>query len=379
MRVCFFSAQYLPTIGGVERYTYNLAKRLAAAGHQVLVVTSQKPGLPDRETDQSGIRVIRLPSYLAMNGRFPFPCPGALEKALADEAIDFGVIQTRFYPLSLAAGRFCHKRGVPAIVVDHSTGHMPMGNPVLNWAGGLYEHLAAWYLLRRVEGFYGVSLAVNRWLGHFKIQAKGCLHNAVDPRELESLASGKDWRQDLGLAPDTRLVAFVGRIIPEKGVEPLARAFASLKLADARLLVAGEGPQLEQLKALDLPGVVYLGAVPYPDVLALLGQADLYCLPTTYAEGFPTTFLEAAACGCPILTTVTGGSGELMPTSQYGFQLPDAQVGTWRRALAQALGDPVWRKEASRLCRANLEANFTWDAVAGKLLAILSEYQHKGA
>ena len=351
MRVCFFTAQYLPTIGGVERYTYNLAKRLAAAGHQVLVVTSQKSGLPCRETDENGIQVLRLPSWPAMKGRFPFPHPGALEKALRDEPVDFGVIQTRFYPLSLAAGRFCHRRGVPAIVVDHSTGHMPMGNPVLNWAGGLYEHLAARYLLHRVNGFYGVSLAVNQWLGHFGIQASGCLHNAVDPRELESLASEKNWRQELDLDPDTRLVA----------------------------LVAGEGPQLEQLKALDLPGVIYLGPVPYPDVLALLGQADLYCLPTTYAEGFPTTFLEAAACGCPILTTVTGGSGELMPTSQYGFQLPDAQVGTWRRALAQALGDPVWRKEASRLCRANLEANFTWDAVAGKLLAILSEYQHKGA
>lgn len=370
MQVCFFSAQYLPTIGGVERYTYNLAKRLIAAGHQVLVVTSLKPGLAQRETDPSGIRILRVPCYLAMNGRFPFPYPGAL-KELEKESIDFAVIQTRFYPLSFDASWFCQKEKIPAIVVDHSTGHMPMGNPILNFAGGLYEHFAAWYIKRRVNGFYGVSLAVNQWLTHFGIKAKGCLHNAVDPEELEKTSSQKDWRAELGLTPDTRLVAFVGRIIPEKGVEPLARAFGALNRQDARLLVAGEGPQLEQLKALGLPGVIFLGAVPYPDVLALLRQTDLYCLPTTYAEGFPTTFLEAAACGCPILSTVTGGSKELMPTPDYGIQLEDTNPETWKKALAEALDNESWRKEASRLCRANLDAHFTWDRVAGELLTIL--------
>lgn len=370
MQVCFFSAQYLPTIGGVERYTYNLAKRLIAAGHQVLVVTSLKPGLAQRETDPSGIRILRVPCYLAMNGRFPFPYPGAL-KELEKETIDFAVIQTRFYPLSFDASWFCRKKKIPSIVVDHSTGHMPMGNPILNFAGGLYEHFVAWYIKHRVNGFYGVSLAVNQWLTHFGIKAKGCLHNAVDPEELENTASQKDWRAELGLDPDTRLVAFVGRIIPEKGVEPLARAFGALNRQDARLLVAGEGPQLEQLKALGLPGVIFLGAVPYPDVLALLRQADLYCLPTTYAEGFPTTFLEAAACGCPILSTVTGGSEELMPTPDYGIQLKDTNPETWKKALAEALDNESWRKEASRLCRANLDAHFTWDRVAGELLTIL--------
>ena len=45
MTLCFFSAQYLPTVGGVERYTFNLAKRAVQAGHRVLVVTSALPGI----------------------------------------------------------------------------------------------------------------------------------------------------------------------------------------------------------------------------------------------------------------------------------------------------------------------------------------------
>ena len=54
MTLCFFSAQYLPTVGGVERYTFNLAKRAVQAGHRVLVVTSALPGLPQEETDENG-------------------------------------------------------------------------------------------------------------------------------------------------------------------------------------------------------------------------------------------------------------------------------------------------------------------------------------
>lgn len=372
MTVCFFSAQYLPTVGGVERYTFNLAKRLIAAGHQVLVVTSAKPGLPVHERDAWGIEVLRIPCWLPMNGRFPFPKLGAL-RAVWKHSINFAVIQTRFYPMSVAAALGCKRRGIPAIVIDHSTGHMPMGNSLLNFFGSQYEHLAAAFIKPCVRGFYGVSLAVNDWLGHFGIAAKGTLHNAVDPNELESTASQKDWRSDLGLSADTRLIAFVGRIIPEKGAAQLAEAFTALAPKKAALLIAGDGPQLAALKASPLPGVHYLGSVPYPDILALYQQAALFCLPTTYAEGFPTTFLEAAACGCPILTTVTGGSSELMPTPDYGIQLPDADPSKWREALNRALSDEGWRRKASQLCRDNLNKHFTWDAVAAQLLRILEE------
>ena len=55
MVICFFSTQYLPTPGGVERYTWNLARRCVAAGHRALVVTASLPGLPARERDADGI------------------------------------------------------------------------------------------------------------------------------------------------------------------------------------------------------------------------------------------------------------------------------------------------------------------------------------
>ena len=89
MVICFFSTQYLPTPGGVERYTWNLARRCVAAGHRALVVTAALPGLPARQTDADGIEIFRLPSWPVMGGRFPVLKPFAPADALWAQDIDF--------------------------------------------------------------------------------------------------------------------------------------------------------------------------------------------------------------------------------------------------------------------------------------------------
>ncbi len=126
MTICFFSAQYLPTPGGVERYTWNLARRCVQEGGRAIVVTSALPGLPDRERDPDGIEIYRLPVFPVMKGRFPVLRPGPalrrLTRQLWQEPIDFCVIQTRMYTESLWAARAARRRGLPALVIDQSTG-----------------------------------------------------------------------------------------------------------------------------------------------------------------------------------------------------------------------------------------------------------------
>ena len=377
MVFCFFSAQYLPTVGGVERYTMNLAKRMTAAGHRAIVVTSALHGLPAKEIDPHGIEIYRLPVFALMNGRFPVLRPGrglsALLKEVWQQKPDLCVIQTRMYSLSLYAALAAKKLHVPAIVIEHSTGHMPMQQPVLQLMGQVYEHVVCGMIRSTGARFYGVSQDVCRWLRHFGVQAVGTLYNSVDPEELIALASAKDWRRALGLAANTRLAVFVGRIIPEKGVKPLAEAFARLHLPGTALLVAGDGPQLAELRTRPLAGIYYLGSVPYPDTLALLRQAEVYCLPTTYAEGFPTTLLEAAAFGCAIVCTKTAGSAELLPNDSCGLRIDSPAEADLLPALQKALTDPSWRTAAARNAHENLLHHFTWQKTADKLLQIAAQ------
>ena len=372
MTICYFSAQYLPTVGGVERYTFNLAKRAVAAGHRALVVTSALPGLPAHEVDGHGIEVFRLPVWPVMKGRFPVCKPfSPMMREVWAQRPDFCVIQTKMYVQSVWAAAAARRRGVPAIVIDHSTGYMPMGGGVLGLCGRLYEQLACAVIKAQRPAFYGVSAAVCRWLKQgFGIDAAGCLPNAVDPAALEALRPGKDWRAALGLAPGTPLVAYVGRLIPEKGSAALAEAVQTLP--GTALAIAGDGPLLAALQGMGAP-VYPLGNLPYEDTIALLWQADVYCLPTRYGEGFPTTLLEAAACRCPIVCTPTAGTEELLAGGDCGVLLEDVSPAAIAAGLRQVLEDKPRAAAMAQNAHRNLCAAFTWDAVSQKVLALAEQ------
>ena len=67
---CIFAAQYFPHLGGVERYTYNLAKQLIQDGNKVIIVTSNVYHLKNHEL-VNGIPVYRIPCYNLLEGRYP--------------------------------------------------------------------------------------------------------------------------------------------------------------------------------------------------------------------------------------------------------------------------------------------------------------------
>ena len=116
---------------------------------------------------------------------------------------------------------------------------------------------------------------------------------------------------------------------------------------------------------------------PHDAVVQLLRQADVYCLPTRYAEGFPTTLLEAAACRCPIVCTRTAGTEELLPNDTHGIVLPgqpqDATVETIRAGLQTLLDDPARAHACAEAAYRNVYAHFTWDAVFDKMMGIINQ------
>lgn len=380
MKFAFFSAQYLPTIGGIERYTRNLALALTSQGHHVTIIASQLPGVPAREVDD-GVEVMRLPSWPVMAGRFPVPRPAHESRAmLADlweSGVDFAMINTRFWPLSIWAARACHRRGVPAVVVEHGSGYLSLGNPVLNLASHVYEHLAARLVRHWVPQFCAVSKNSARWLATFGIKARGVLYNAVDVDEIESLARLGRWdaRAECGLDDAARLVVYLGRLIPEKGIREMLQAMRTVreKCPDAVLLLAGEGPMLDELRSLDQDGVFFVGALDHAKALSLLQQADAFCMPS-YSEGFSTVVLEAAALGTFIVTTPVGGTAELLDADYPGL-VASPDPASVADVLIQALSDPDWCAAGVRQALAKVESTFTWEKTAQELIGVATAIQ----
>ena len=101
---CIFSAQYYPHVGGVERYTLYLSRKLIAAGNKVTIVTSNTGNLSGDEI-QEGIQIYRLPCYDLLGGRYPVFKKNKefkkVEKLIRMNQYDLVIINTRFYLHSL--------------------------------------------------------------------------------------------------------------------------------------------------------------------------------------------------------------------------------------------------------------------------------------
>ena len=100
-----FSANYPPNVGGVEKYTQNLAQTLAEQGNRAIVVTNNVFGLAGIEQERERVDIVRLPCRNVMNGRYPLPRKNEeyhqLMKWLTEQPIDYIIVNTRFYFHSL--------------------------------------------------------------------------------------------------------------------------------------------------------------------------------------------------------------------------------------------------------------------------------------
>lgn len=149
---------------------------------------------------------------------------------------------------------------------------------------------------------------------------------------------------------ETGLIAFAGRLSPEKGVPVLIRALTQLK--DARLELAGDGPMLSSLKQLVAElglerGVRFLGDVSLDLVRDLYLRASVVCVPSIWAEPYGYAAAEALALGRALVASDRGAFVELVGTDR-GWLCPPEDPAEWARTLQRVLEDG---EERARRCR----------------------------
>lgn len=384
-KICIFSAQYLPHMGGVERYTYYLAKEMVKRGHSVVVVTSQnvEEEMHVEAENNEGIEIYRLPSYIFVNGRMPVLKYNrqlkSISQELAKHRFDFVLINTRFYSMSLFGARFAKKNGIKSAVVEHGTSHLTFNNTILDVFEKIYEHGITAILKHYCINYYGVSRACCEWSSHFGIESKGVLYNSIDIPELEKYVDNpvKDYRKDFHIEDDAVVITFTGRLIPEKGIYELMNAGFLLDTdRDIVVFMAGDGPEYDRVNKeaaslkKDNYRIIPLGRIDYPHICALLKQTDIYCLPSV-SEGFPTSVLEAVAAKCFVITTQTGGAKEIISNGESGIIIADNEIDKLKNALNAAVGNDEFRRQAANNAYETLKNGFTWKNTADKLESIM--------
>ena len=379
-KICIFSAQYLPHMGGVEKYTYNLAHKLTEKGCDVIIVTSSADNKLREEVSEN-IRVFRLPSYNLMNGRYPVvkkhdSYTAQVLKKLASEKINLVLINTRFYFLSLLGAQFGYTNHIRTVIIEHGTSHLTVHNRILDWFGAQFEHFITNQDKKYCSEYYGVSLETCKWLRHFKINAGCTLYNAINIDEMNALKESSDnsFRINNNIPEDATVVCFTGRLVEEKGIFPLVSSIKRLQDEgiEVYLVLAGDGPLEKYVNQNASDHIIALGRINSQQVVNLLLASDIFCLPS-FSEGFSTSVLEAIACGCYVITTERGGSKELITSKEYGTIIPDNRESYVHDALLDAITHPEQRKIAVKNSYARLISDFTWDRTANDVISLLNQ------
>jgi glycosyltransferase involved in cell wall biosynthesis len=179
---------------------------------------------------------------------------------------------------------------------------------------------------------------------------------------------------DLGLEPP--IVAFAGRLLHQKGVDLLLRAASSI---DARpsIAVIGEGPERVRLEQLArelgiLDRTRFLPLVPHGTMPELLAAIDVLVLPSRtlpkLKEQFGRILIEGMAAGCVVLGSSSGAIPEVI--GEGGLVFEEENVASLAAAIRRVLKDKELAKTLRLRGRRRVEENYTWDAVADRVVAL---------
>jgi len=196
------------------------------------------------------------------------------------------------------------------------------------------------------------------------------IRNGVDLAALNGPAEPNLIRRELGLAPDTPLVAVVSRLTPLKGLENLLEAAAMLKprYPDARFLIVGETspmevPYLGELKELaDRLGVgdrvIFTGR--RSDVPALLSSINVSVMPSLN-EALSNVLLESMGAGAPTVATRVGGTPEALDHEQTGLLVAPGDSRAIADAVGRLLDNPSFAQRLGQSARTLIKDRFSVD------------------
>ncbi len=239
------------------------------------------------------------------------------------------------------------------------------------------EREKRWHLTldRWTQGLSAGSVCVSRDVMDFTSREGGIsaerlvmIPNGVDvPSRGEALADS----EGLGLPVGPRILLFVGRIAPQKGVGNLIEAFKRVagKYQDWKLVIVGDGPLRTDLEAASRVEPLLQGRVIWlgwrGDARDLMSGADMLVLPSLW-EGMPNVVLEAMASSLPVLSTPVEGVRDLIVPDgpeATGWIARGFEVDPLASALDRALGDCDRFESLGRRGRRRVETHFGWARV----------------
>jgi len=349
-----------PQGGGAEIHLHETFGRLAARGHEVVLLCSGFDEAPER-TELDGIEVLRT------GGRYTFPLHArrTFDRELRDR--DFDVIVEDLNKVPLFTPRW---RAAPVVpLVHHLFGRTAFREASIPVA--LATVLLERPIPRVFRGLTTVSVSEST--------KEDLVRRGLRAQDIEVIPNGLDvGHYTRGDTPRTEVptLLFIGRLKRYKGVDLVLRAVRQLadRGLDVRFRVAGRGDDAERLRGItrDLgleDRVEFPGFVDDPTKLELLRSSWIHVL-TSPKEGWGISNLEAAACGTPTVASDSPGLRESVVHGETGYLVPHADVGALADAIEHLVGDHELRERFGSNA-VDFAAGYSWDSSVDRWEALL--------
>ncbi len=352
--------------GGVEVVVTELARRMAALGHEVTCydrggrdVMTGKKALGERVVD--GVRVVPVRTIDAKGMAALSSSFFATLAAIKDrpDVIHYHA-EGPCVPLPLA-----RRAGIRTVATIHG----------LDWQRAKWGRLASSYIKlgeKNAARYADEVIVLSRSAQSYFRDAYGreavVIPNGVEPKEtVPARVIEERW----GLAKGS-YVLFLGRLVPEKRPELLIEAFRRIE-AEKRLVIAGGGSDTSEYEA-ELhriaegdPRILFTGFVQGAELAEFYSNAYCYVLPSD-VEGMPMSLLEAMAYGCCCLTSDIPECADVLAGS--GETFARGSVEALRGALAGLIADPAHAEKLEESARRRAGESFGWDAAVRQTLEI---------
>jgi phosphatidylinositol alpha-1,6-mannosyltransferase len=365
-----------PRAGGIETFVIGLIERLPQG--LVTVYTSQQGDTEayDRNwLDKFGVKVIRDRTKILL----PTPrVARAVRKLIAREKIEvvfFGAAA----PLAILAQGL--RRSGAKKIVSLTHGHEVWWAKLwpfkwlIRYIGNNVDHLT--YLGDFTREEISKSLSAKSATAMVKI-APG-----IDTTHFAPQPSATQLRESLGLS-DKKVIVSVGRLVHRKGQDSLISSLPEILRhhPEAHILMVGTGPYLNHLEALAQKyavqeSITFIGRIQYSDLPRYICAGDIFAMPSRSrlagleVEGLGIVYLEASACGLPVIAGKSGGAPDAVLEGETGITVDGRNPADVARAVIDLFDNPIKAKEMGERGREWINSNWRWEIWSNKFIELL--------
>ncbi len=369
LRIALFSGNYNYVRDGANQALNRLVGFLLRQGAEVRIYspTTETPAFPPTG------EVVSVPAF-SIPTREEYRIPRALTRQVRRDLEAFAPNVIHLASPDIVAHRaisWARARGIPAVASVHTRFETYMQYYNLHWLEPVIRAILRRFY-RRCDAIVVPAestasiLRAQRMNSDISIWTRGVDRDQFNPERRDM-----GWRKAHGIPATFMLIACLGRIVMEKGLDEFADAIDALaarKVAH-KVLVIGEGPARGWFEE-RLPDAVFAGQLVGAELGQALASADVLLNPSI-TEAFGNVTLEAMACGLPVVAAIATGATNLVRDGETGVLVQPGDTDGYADALTAYARDPALRARHGEAGLA-FAKTMDWDQING---AVMKVYQ----